>query len=503
MPDEVELKLRIDPADAARLRRHPAVLTALDGKPVTRKLTSIYYDTPDLQLLDAGVSLRVRRMSGGWFQAVKAKGKALAGLHQRMEWEDIIAAGHPDFSKIIDPALTRIFDNDALRNALAPIFITEVRRTEWQLAMPDGSRIEMALDLGQLQVQGKTEPISEVELELKHGDAGRLFDLALELQAGIPLHIENVSKAQRGYMHYRPAPPPVVKAKVAPLDKTMRAGEAFRRIGWECLAQLQGNQDMVLHGSDPEGVHQMRVALRRLRSAMGVFRAVIDRQQCVGLAEELRWIAAELGNARDLDVFLGETLPPIFVQLAHHPGLLALRDKAITAQAKAYAAARAAIQSQRYQRLLLTLGAWLESGQASHGNANVMEVAEAMLRKRNKQLRRHGRLLREVNTEERHLARIAGKKLRYAAEFFTCLYPQDRTRPFLNGLAGLQDVLGTLNDIAVTAVLVRKLAGRRPTRELDEALHIFSGWNGCHAMHKLAHMDESWQAFAAQRPFWH
>ena len=133
----------------------------------------------------------------------------------------------------------------------------------------------------------------------------------------------------------------------------------------------------------------------------------------------------------------------------------------------------------------------------------MLEIAEGMLRKRYKQLRRHGRLLGEMSKEERHKARIAGKKLRYTAEFFECLYAEDRTQPFLERLTSLQDVLGTLNDIAVTTGLIRRLAGSRPIKALDEALHIFSGWNGCHAMHKLAHMDDAWQAFALEKPFWH
>ncbi|HEY8084162.1 MAG TPA: CYTH domain-containing protein, partial [Methylophilaceae bacterium] len=219
MPNEVELKLRINPAYIARLRRHPAVVAATIGKPVTRKLTSIYYDTPALQLLDAGVSLRVRRMSGGWFQAVKATGNSLAGLHQRMEWEDIIAAGRPDFSKINDPVLMPIFASDELRAALQPIFITEVQRTEWQLTMVDGSLIEMALDKGVLRANEHTQPINEVELELKSGNAGQLFTLALQLQASMPLHIENISKAQHGYAFYRPSLPVVVRAKMTPLTK--------------------------------------------------------------------------------------------------------------------------------------------------------------------------------------------------------------------------------------------------------------------------------------------
>jgi inorganic triphosphatase YgiF len=204
MAHEVELKLRIQPADAARLRRHPAIRSAVIGKPTTRNLISIYYDTPQLALLDAGISLRVRRMAGIWSQTVKGSGRSLAGLHQRMEWEDAIASGHPDFSKITEPALTEIFDDEALRTALIPIFSTEVRRTEWNLTFDNGDQVELALDLGELVVGEKREPINEIELELKGGNAGRLFDLALDLQQDIPLELENISKAQRGYAYYRP-----------------------------------------------------------------------------------------------------------------------------------------------------------------------------------------------------------------------------------------------------------------------------------------------------------
>jgi len=498
MPNEVELKLRINPAHVARLRRHPAIVDALIGKPVTRKLTSIYYDTPDLQLLDAHVSLRLRRMSGNWFQAVKAAGSSLAGLHQRMEWEDIIAAGRPDFSKINDPALMPVFASDELRAALQPIFVTEVQRSEWQLTMADGSLIEMALDRGGLRVKEITQPICEVELELKSGHASQLFDLALRLQADIPLHIENASKAQHGYAYYRPSLPVVVKAKMTPLEKNMSALVSLRQIGWECLAQLQGNQDMVLHGENVEGVHQMRVALRRLRSAMGVFSSVVDAG--ADLKAELMWISDKLSSARDIDVFLTQTLPPIMQQFDHHSGLKTLRCRAMTAQCVAYLSVRAALKSQRYQRLLLKMGLWLESMQIDSPAVSV--IAEDMLQKRYKQLQKQGKLLSELDAGQRHEMRIACKKLRYAAEFFTSLYPPRVTASFLQKLAHVQEVLGMLNDIAITKALAYRLAGEHSDKTLDEALHILCGWNGHHATQELSQMDVVWQAFCAQKPFW-
>jgi inorganic triphosphatase YgiF len=507
MANEIELKLRIRRADIPRLRRHPALLSATASGPVTRKLTSIYYDTPQLALLDANISLRVRRMSGGWFQAVKGAGHALSGLHQRMEWEDIIASGHPDFSKITEPALTRVFDDATLRAALAPIFLTEVRRTEWQLAWDNGDRIELALDLGELVVGEKREPISEIELELKDGHTGRLFDLALELQKTIPLELENISKAQRGYAHYRPQPPAIVKARPSRLDPAMSAHEALKQIAWECMTHLQGNQDMVLQGSDIEGVHQMRVALRRLRSALSVFRSVASRESHAEISAELQWIADILGSARDLDVFITQSLPPLLDQLPAHPGLLQLHDKAIALQQRAYAETRAALGSQRYHRLLLGLGAWLENERwRSAGTPNpspaVLALANAVLSKRYRQLRQHGRRLMHMHPDERHATRIAAKKLRYAAEFFASLYPESRTRGFLRALGSLLDILGVLNDIAVTDHVIRRVAGDQPPPPLDQALPLFTGWNTCQAMHRIEGMDRAWRDFSRKTPFW-
>jgi len=505
MADEVELKLRINAADVPRLKRHPAIKAALTEPSRTRRLVSIYYDTPQLALLDAGISLRVRRMSGHWFQAVKGSGKALAGLHQRSEWEGIIAAGRPDFSKITEPALTRIFDDQALRDALQPIFTTDTRRTEWHLLVEDGSQVEMALDLGEVQAGEQRETISEVELELKHGHAGHLFQFALALQADIPLWIENVSKAQRGYAYYRPQPPAIVKAALPALARDDSASGAFRHIAWECLSHLQGNQDMVLHGEDVEGVHQMRVALRRLRSALDVFRSVVSKQSGAAITEELRWITDVLGQARDLDVFVTQTLPPLLLQLQAHPGLSQLEAKAAAARQQAYDEVRAALASQRYQRLLLTLGAWLENQgwrDADSVECSVLEVAQTMLAKRHKQLKQHGRRLLHMHPEERHATRIAAKKLRYAAEFFTSLYPASQPQQFLGALAKLQDVLGVLNDIAVTEGLIHRLIGSRPNRALDEALYIFIGWNACNVMRRMEGLEGVWKRFAQQAPFW-
>lgn len=507
MGSEVELKLSINRKDAVRLRNHPAIVNACIGKPVTHKLISIYFDTPDLKLLDAGISLRVRRIPGHWIQSIKAAGSSLAGLYQRMEWEDVIAANHPDFTKILDPALIKLFANQKLRSALRPVFQTEVRRSEWQLSFDNGDKIELALDLGQLTAGKNREPISEIELELKAGNAGRLFDLALELQKVIPLTLENTSKAQRGYVYYRAKPPSVFKGSLPKLAKAADAHSAFKQIAWECINHLQSNQDMVLHGTDVEGVHQMRVALRRLRSAFSLFRKILGRENSTALLVELAWLAGTLGKARDLDVFVTQTLPAIISEFENHSGLLKLRDIALAEQAEAYTEVRAALSSQRYHCLLLTLAAWLENERWREGakntkNHQVLDIATATLTKHHKQLQQRGKHLAYMHPEARHAMRIAAKKLRYASEFFASLYPSAKSRSFIKNLSQLQDCLGVLNDMTTTDKLLHQFIGPSPDIKLDKVLHIFANWNASNAIHFEENLNENWQAFASQKPFW-
>lgn len=505
MANEVELKLRILAPDVLRLKRHPAIKAAQVSKPVTHNILSIYYDTPQLALLDLDISLRVRRISRNWIQTVKGKGDALAGLHQRKEFEDIIAFEHPDYSKIIDPELTRIFDDEALRNSLAPIFSTKVQRTEWQLAFDNGDQIALALDLGELVVGEKREPITEIELELKQGNAGRLFEFALQLQQSIPLALENISKAQRGYDYYRHQPPVIVKANPAQLQRKLSVHAALKQIAWECLAHLQGNCDMVLYGEDVEGVHQMRIALRRLRSALNVFASVASKQSSAKIVEDLRWIAGVLGHARDLDVFVTQTLPPLMQQLQDQPGLILLNEKADYARLQAYAEVREALTSQRYQRLILMLGDWLENErwrENKNTESKLFDVAQAMLKKRYKQLRRHGRRLAHAHPEERHATRIAAKKLRYAAEFFAGLYPAAKSGKFLKTLTGLQDNLGVMNDIVVTEHIIDCLIDEYPQLASGGTQHLFTGWNAYQAILYEQDLGRTWHSFARQKPFW-
>jgi len=320
MPNEIELKLRISEADGPKLNDHQVIRQHLVGEPITRRLISTYYDTPTLTLLDKKTSLRVRSMSGGWFQAVKSAGKSVAGLHQRMEWEDILSTNAPDFNKIdkiSDPNIVEIFSDATLRDALKPIFTTDMMRTEWQLSYDDGTTLELALDIGDLIVgEEKKDRIEEIEIELKTGNPVHVFELALELQKDIPLTIENISKAQRGYAYYRPEPLKISTAKSIKITSNISSEQIFEQTAWECVRHLQSNQAIVLENQSIEGIKQMQWAVQRLEAA------ILQVQSLGAPSNEIRWLSHVLSEGDVSKV-------------------------------------RTCLISQRYQRLLLSLGAWL------------------------------------------------------------------------------------------------------------------------------------------------
>jgi inorganic triphosphatase YgiF len=510
MANEIELKLRIAKSDIPSLKRQLANIATTSlgvqlSKPSVRKTLSVYYDTPDLTLLDRGISLRIRRAARKWMQTIKGAGNALSGLHQRLELESEIKSGALDFSQITDPTYAAFFEQPALRNALSPIFSTDVQRTTWQLTFDHGDQVELVLDVGELIAGEHREPICELELELIQGHPGRLFAFALQLQAHIPLSIENISKAQRAYAYYRTQPLKIVKAKPVKLKRKMLANDALKQIAESCLTQLQGNQDMVLHGTDVEGVHQMRIALRRLRSALKVFGGITQKQTTEDITQELVWMTNVLGDARDLDVFITQTLPPMLQQMQNQSSLVSLAKKAKQDRQQAYKVAREAITSQRYQRLLLTLGDWLENQRwrkQKTAETTVDTIASTMLTKRYKGLKQSGKTLKHAEPEERHETRIAAKKLRYLAEFFSELYPSKNTKPFIKSLSLLQDQLGVMNDISVTSGLMLKVMGEKPPRQLMTAKHLIDGWNAHRLLPCTSDMDAAWESFSQQKPFW-
>ena len=513
MAVETELKLSIAPSQVARLQRHPVVKALTRGKPSVRLLRTVYYDTPDGDLRRSGVSLRVRRAGRGFVQTVKCGGRVAAGLHQRSEFESPIAHPAPDFTKLTEPAVAELFASSKLRAALKPAFATEFTRVTRLLDTPAGGCIEFCLDRGRIAAGARRETISEIELELRSGDVQQLFELARTLGAELDLRLDSRSKAARGYALLEGRGGPQKSAAPA-LTMEMSAAQAFVEIAGLCVTHMQANERGFLRGGDIEYLHQMRIGVRRLRSALALFAALPPPEPAQSIVPELQWLGQALGAARDWDVLVTETLPPIAAQFPEHPGLAELASAAAKPRQAANRMARRALASRRYQELLLALGALLagrpntvaadpplEPGeQPLAAEQRAVQHAEAVLVRTHLRVIKRGRHLTRLDAVRLHRLRIAVKKLRYAADFFSPLYPRKRVKSYLQRLAGLQQVLGAINDAATARRLLVPLdAGAAERRE---AAGIILGWAACDTARLRQTLKREWRAFKRVKTFW-
>ena len=368
-----------------------------------------------------------------------------------------------------------------LRDHIAPLFETNFRRTTWRFQPKPGCVVLLMLDRGWIAAAGRREAISEVEIELAAGDLDELFKLAQSLGERLPLVPAILSKAERGYLLFQGTRYTPRKARIVPLAAADTPLEAFRRIALSCLEHLQGNLDGAANSEDPEFIHQMRVATRRLRAALRLFSPCLPTSLADELLPPLRLLTTRLGHARDLDVLLSEIAAPVMHALPDEPRLAALTGAVTDRQYSARAAAVHYLQSLAYGRLLLLATALLH--RPPFVAADINDQAEATLAAfagmRLKRLRKKVLALAAAASTENpsslHQLRIGIKRLRYALEFFAPLAAGKPSQRLLQQLGLLQEELGQLNDLANAGLLLMHCAGEDP--RLREAVALVGGWH--------------------------
>jgi triphosphatase len=471
---ERELKMQFAAGQAKMLRDSPLLASLLTEAPHTEHLVSTYFDTEDLALYRCGASLRVRTAGEHHVQTLKTVGSTRAGLYEREEFESAVNGDAPDpgslpIQMLKDSDIGKLMRDADVADCLKPVFVTRVERSVSLLRLPQGDEIELALDEGVVEADDATAPIHEVEMELKSGEPDHLYQFALDLLETVPLRIGYFSKGDRGYELVVQEHSEPVRAQPLKLKKDDTVEQAFRRIAHTCLAQIHGNERGVVSGHDPSSVHQMRVGLRRLRSAFDLFEDLITTPP--SLQEELRWIAGELGAARDWEVTAGSTLPAAFDGAPDDTNADAVTQASREMARQNRKRAAAAVDSVRYTRLIIELTRWLDKAGWREGlnedqraalDKPITKFASRTLCNRHRKLLKRGRNLPDLDARRRHRARIAAKKLRYATEFFSSLYPKQAVRHYSAALGKLQDDLGWRNDVVVADGLLKTLASERP-----------------------------------------
>ena len=453
---EVELKFALESAAAAKLPRTAAL--ARPGR--RRRLTSIYFDTQEATLAKHGMALRLRRAAGRWTQCLKAGGEATAGLHAREEWELDRPGPTLDLRLFGDTPLARLDAAKTLHTALRPVFAVDVMRTTWNLRPHPGQRVEVALDSGLVATAGgeRSDTISEVEIECVDAPPAAAYAVAERLLDEVPLRPSPTTKAERGYRLFHGKEPRPAKAKRPALEPGMTPAAAARALIVAAIAQLQANEEGVLASPDPEFVHQARVALRRLRSTLRMFRKPVGRKRSRIWRRALGDTARALGAARDWDVFTDETLPRLARGLAAPTTAKRLRQRAALARQDARGQARAALRSANYGRVLLDLSRWLAVDHATAESTETLDAfAARLVGKHHRKLAARIDDLRALEAPQRHRVRIEAKHLRYVADGMGVVFGARAVDDYCDALADMQDELGRANDAATALKLLETL----------------------------------------------
>lgn len=514
---EIELKLRMRPDALARLRDAQILARAVGNSGSRRRLEAAYYDTEDFRLRRQKSSFRVRQEGDRFIQTLKAP-SSTGGTLDRHEWSNQVPSmeAHPDW--VIEPdARARL--GHFKPGELVEVFRTEVDRETCVLNFADergtDAVIELAFDLGRIVTPSRVMPIAEVELELLKGDPALLFALARLLLDTAPFQVEIRSKAARAYALVANERPKWRKAEKLSFGKSTSVDSAIASVFRGCYTHWLDNEAAALDGTDPEGVHQMRVALRRLRSATAIFAEVIPQEQQDWLRGESKWLADALGTARNWDVHIAEIIDPLVEARESDDGLALLRRQCEGARMDGYRDLREVLASRRYTEFVLRFGEWLESGAWRNGGdagqiallaQPLRLLADRLLTRQHRKVLKRGRGLKRAAPEDRHELRLAVKKFRYSVDFFATVYGSRKTRDYLSRLTALQDTLGDLNDVAETEIRMGSLdTSVIPSRDRDafiRATGIVIGWSAEKARSAEPVLVGQWKALRKQKPFW-
>ena len=480
---EIELKLEASSDCLEQLRSHPHFREKLKEPAVEQTLDSVYFDSDDFYLLNHGINLRVRQIGDQRLQTLKIVGPS-ATHFDRTEIEANISGEMPNLDLATQecPELLPIAAD--VRDAIKPVFTTHVERKSYRIDESD-SEIELALDSGKIVANGSALPIFEIELELKRGRPADLFNLARSISTIVPVQLGLESKAARGYAlldrrDQVAKAEPVILTPFGPVD------DAFKTIAQSCLHQVLGNAAAVC-ARNPAAVHQMRVGMRRLRAAISVFSEIVRDDQVDQIKDRLKYYAAELAPARDLEVMIVDVLRPFRRRHPEDKGFAALIGSYTRRRTKAYERAIQAITSDEFHKFTIECAAWIEAGHWTDNNGpannkglagSINVYAAHQIARRRKRLLRRGRHIVDLKPHDVHQLRIEAKKLRYATEFFESLHSEGkagkRSRRFASAMHKLQEALGAYNDMVVRRTLFTELTAG-PQAKKNPAIAFAAG----------------------------
>ncbi|MGE0094676.1 MAG: CHAD domain-containing protein [Alphaproteobacteria bacterium] len=482
---ESVIRLRLSAEAARSLVRRPPIRDWLAGRPRSRRLAATYYDTEDETLRKGAIALSVKE-----------------GDRQRTQ---VAASNAVSVSNVLEvgaaPDLQRIRDADmrtrALRlvsdAALAPVFQADIRIRAYALTL-EGIPVEMTLGVGQVSASDNVDEFAEVAFRAT--DRMAAYRAAEGLAAVVPVSVERRDLITRGYALAHGRRAQAALAQDVTLDGAWNARRGFAAVLRNCLDQFAANEIAFTAGGGSEAIHQLRVAIRRMRAAFSAFSSALPSDEVSDFRADLQWLQQIFGPLRDWDVFCNETLSAFRSALPHHDALRELSSDARAARGQALIAAREALASVRHGLFQVRLERWLEKDDGVQG-PRLGEFAAKALAKRDRKLHRAGKNLNGSTPERLHDIRIAAKKARYAAEFFRDLFGGKAARKYLRALRRIQDGLGAMNDANMARRLVNEV--RPGDREISALL---DGWFAARIVASRDDMDALWRKFERAPRYW-
>jgi triphosphatase len=500
---ETELKLSLSPTVAESVFAVPALARRRDGARNSQRLVTTYYETPGKELAGRGVSLRIRQADGRTIQTVKSVGDS-AVANSRGEWEWAVKEPKPDLGLVKQAPVADLFA-DVSEDRLEPAVVTDVVRTTQSLDI-DGDVVEAALDLGSVKAGKTKEDIRE--LELREGTPASLYRLALELNSAVPFDIEVESKAARGFRLKEGSPPRPSKPSDMRLESDGQAVEVLCAIVEETLGHLLANQPAALAG-DPEGVHQVRIGVRRVRSALRLFSPLLEPHTKRLFEDELRHAGRTIGEARDWDVFCNEILGQVSESPEARKLAEMVKAPAEARRASAHKRCVRQLQDPSFRALILGLAAWIEEGREDSDQVGdkdlkreIIDIADELLDRLDAKAMNRGRAVRrDASPAELHPLRKSLKKLRYSVEFLESIFSPKKAKRFLRRLKKLQKALGEINDAAMATRLAEGLAAHKHL-ELAPSVAAISSSRERAARDAMKGLRKKWQAYCDEPRFW-
>ena len=486
--DHEEIEWQLEAVDLALvdnwLKEHPSAAEVAVVPGGARELSDVYYDTEDWRFYRAGYRMRVRNTDGESAQAtMKALASAEGALRRRREIsEPIDGVETPKgISGPVGDRVRRLAGSADLR----PLFEVRTRRRTFVLRTKTSSSGEIVEDgSGNIRPQNSEQDAMVAEIALDESEifanGGASTHLSrVEVEVGSDAHIHDgvkdfvevlkealklrptlISKFRTGLSVAGLSPEVAPDLGPTKIDATLSAGEVAFAILRRHFAQMLAHEPGVRLGEDPEDLHDMRVATRRLRAALKLYSDFLPKRS-ERYERDLRWVAGALGEVRDLDVHLqrlsevasrnGEVLEQV-VSL--------LKERRVEARRRMLEA----LDSNRYERLVANISATVHRGRSPTPTAPLLEAASELVRDRYKKVRKAANKLSEDSPPEHfHDLRKKGKRLRYALEPLQEIYGKP-AKKVVKLLKNMQDDLGDHQDLIVACGLMEEMgvAGDRP-----------------------------------------